>query len=225
MAKAKISEKEELRQENLEQTISKTDKFFNENKKTLWSVFIAVVLVAGLTLAYVKFIYQPKLAEAQAQAFSAEASFCEGNFELALNGDGNNLGFVQIIEEYGSKAGKAVYLYAGICELQLGQYESAISYLKKYNGKDELLSARALACQGDALVGLQKYGEAASMFEKAASEADNVFAAQYLVKAGLAYEKLGNKASALKCFETVEDKYPQSIEAYEIQKHIVRVSE
>lgn len=225
MAKAKISEVEATRQENLEQTISKTDRFFSENKKTLWGILIAAVVIALAFVAYVKFIYQPKVEEAMEQSVAAQNSFQAGNFELALNGDGNSLGFEEIIAEYGNKAGKAMVFYAGICHLQLGNYEEAISYLKKYKGKDEILAARAVACIGDAYVGLEKYSEAVRSFESAASRADNVFAAQYLFKAGLAYEKLGDKAAALKCYKTIEDKYPQSIEAYDIQKYIVRVGE
>ena len=41
----------------------------------------------------------------------------------------------------------------------------------------------------------------------------------------MVYEKLGDKAAALECYKKVEDKYPQSIEAYDIQKYITRVSE
>lgn len=225
MAKAKISEKEELRKENLEQTISKTDKFFNENKKTLWGVLIAAVVIAGGILAYVKFVQEPKMEEAMEQAVAAQNNFQAGNYELALNGDGNALGFVQIIEDYGTKAGKAVYFYAAVCELQLGNYESALTYLKKYNGKDEILAARAIACKGDAYVGLDRFEDAAKAFVEAAAKADNAFAAQYLYKAGLAYEKLGEKVKALDCYKQIEDKYPQSIEAFDIAKSIVRVSE
>ena len=35
MAK-KVKEMEEVRQEAIEQTVSATEKFYNENKKTLW---------------------------------------------------------------------------------------------------------------------------------------------------------------------------------------------
>ena len=74
--------------------------------------------------------------EAMAQTFLAEQYFRADSFALALNGDGNAYGFKKIIDEYGTLAGEAVYFYAGICELQLGQYKNAIDYLKKYDGDD-----------------------------------------------------------------------------------------
>ena len=58
------------------------------------------------------------------------------------------------------------------------------------------MAARALACQGDAYIGLEKYEEAVAAYNKAAAKADNVFAAAYLLKAGIVYEQLGNKAKA-----------------------------
>ena len=183
-----------------------------------------VVIGLGI-LGYHKFIYQPKCAEAMEQAYHAEASFAAGEWELALNGDGNNLGFADLLDEYGAKAGKSLYFNAGVCELQLGNFQSAIDYLSKYKTKEPILGARALACKGDAYVGLENYRSAVECFESAVKKADNVFAATYLVKAGLAYEALGDKASALNCYKKVEDSYPQSIEAYEIAKYIARVSE
>ena len=225
MAQKNLNDKEAQRKENLEQTVSATEQFYNENKKTIWGV-VAAVLVIGLgILAYNKFVYQPKCEEAKQQAYPAEMSFQAGEYELALNGDGNNLGFADIISDYGTKAGKAVYLYAGICELQLGNNEEALSYLKKYNGKEPILAARAKACEGDAYVALGDYEAAVRSYKAAVNVADNIFAAAYLLKEGSALEALNRKEEALACYKTIEDKYPQSLEAYDIAKNIARVAE
>ena len=183
-------------------------------------------MVIGLAiLGYSKFIYTPAVAEAQQAVFPAELNFQNGEFELALNGDGNTLGFAEIIDQYGGKAGKAVYLYAGTCCAQLGNWEEALVYLKKYSGKDPILAARAIALQGDCKAALGEAAQAASLYEKAAAKADNLFAAAYLVKAGQMYQSLGQNDKALKSFQTVKEKYPQSIEGYDIDKYINRVSE
>ena len=134
-----------------------------------------------------------------------------------------NYGFAQVLDEYGNKAGKSMNLYAGICALQLQDYEAAVDYLKKYKGKDPILAARAQACLGDAYVGLQRYDEAVSQFEKAAAVSDNLYAAGYLLKAAVTSEELGNKDKALALYETIKDKYPQSMEAYDIDKYINRI--
>lgn len=225
MAKVNTNEKEAARQENIEQKVSATEQFFNRNSKTIWGTVIAVVVIGLGVLAYSKYVYQPACEEAMAQMFPAENNFQAGEFELALNGDGNVYGFAQVIDEYGAKAGKAVYMYAGICEYNLGNYDSALAYLKKYNGKDPVLAARAIACQGDCFVALEDYASAVKAFEKAAAADDNVFAAGYLVKAGLVYEKLGDNASANALYAKVKESYPQAVESYDIDRFITRTAE
>jgi len=217
--------KEEVRAENVEQGLSKTEQFYENHKGLIWGILCAILLVWLLSMAYNKFIYQPKCAEAQEQTYPAENSFQQGEYELALNGDGNVLGFAQIIDDYGTKAGKAMYLYAGICELQLGNYENAISYLKKYKGKEPILAARARACEGDAYVALEDYNSALAAFKRAVAVSDNDFAASYILKEGLVYEKLGDKSAALECYKSIKDKYPRSVEAFDIDKYISALGE
>lgn len=217
--------KEAERQENIENTISRTEQFFNENGKAIWGTLLALVVIGLGILAYHKYIYIPKCQEAQLQAVPAENAFAAGEYELALNGDGNNLGFAEISEEYGNKAGKAVWFYAGVCELQLGNYDSAISYLKKYKGTEPILAARAAACLGDAYANVEDYSSAVKAYKKAVATADNQFAATYLYKAGIVYEKLGDKAAALACYKQIKDKYPQSVEGYDIDKSIAALED
>lgn len=216
--------KPQVEKETVE-VVSKTELFYNKYKKIIWGA-LAIILIAGLgILGYSKFIYGPQCQEAYAAMYQAENAFQQGNFDVALNGAGNDLGFAQVIEEYGAKAGKSVYLYAGVCALQLDQYEDAINYLQKYSGKDPIMAARALACIGDAQVGLEDYSAAAASYEKAVKVNDNILAAAYLFKAGFAYEALGDKASALKCYKQIKDKYQGSVEAYDIDRYISAVEE
>lgn len=212
-------------QQNVEAAVSSVEQFFKNNGKTFWTIVAAIVVIGLGILCYTKFIYQPKCAEAMKMMYPAELSFQQGEWEIALNGDGNNLGFVDIINEYGNKAGASAYLYAGICNLQLGANEEALQFLGKYAGKDPILNARAESCKGDAYVGMGDYQKAVGCFKKAASTADNVFAAAYLLKAGVTYEALQQPESALECYKQIKDKYPQSIEAYDIDRYITRVAE
>ena len=216
----------EIKNENVEavvEAVSKTEQFFNKNGKLIGGIAAGIVVVAAVVFCWYKFAYQPAVQEAQGQMAYAEENFRKADYELALNGDGNTLGFVQIIDEYGSKAGEAVYFYAGVCELQLGNFESAINYLKSYNGSDAILAARATACIGDAYVGLEDYNKALTYFEKAAKTADNMYAAGYLLKAGAVAEKLGENAKALSFYQTIKNQYPQSMEGYDVDKYIGRI--
>ncbi len=216
----------EIKNENAEavaDALSKTEEFFKNYGKTLLWIVVGVLVVCAACVLWYRLGYQPKKMEAQEQMYPAEANFRSGEYSLALNGDGNVLGFNQIISDYGKKAGKAVYFYAGICSLQLNEYSDAISYLKKYKGKDTILLARAYACVGDAYIGLEDYSQAVKWFEKAADKSDNIFSAAYLLKAGVTCEELGENAKALKYYQTIKDKYPQSMEGYDIDKYISRI--
>mgnify|MGYP002510904520 FL=1 len=211
------------RAEAVVEAVSKTEQFFEKNGKLLSIISVAVIVACAAVFCWHKFINQPKIAEAQGQMALAEENFRTGDYELALNGDGNVLGFVQILDEYGTKAGKSVKFYAGVCELQNGNWEQAINYLESYKGNDAILAARAKACIGDAYVGLEDYQKALGCFEKAAATIDNMFAAGYLLKAGAVAEKLGQNDKALSYYEQIKDQYPQSMEAYDIDKYIGRI--
>ena len=214
---------QELRQQNIAEAVSKSEIFFQKYGKIIYGCVAAVLLIALAILAYNRFIYQPKKAEAQKAMYVAEQTFADGNFELALNGDDNDMGFEEIIDTYGKKAGEAVYMYAGACALQLGDFDKAIKYFKEYAGEDKILLARAQAGIGDALVGLEDYNGAIAAYEKAANVIDNIYVAGYLLKAGQVAEELGDKDKALACYKKIKDQYPQAPEAMDIDKYITRI--
>lgn len=204
--------------------VSKFEAFLKKYQTVIYSVIGAIVVIGVAFFCYHRFVYVPAVEEAQAQMATAEANFAAKEYDLALNGDGNAMGFGEIIDEYGSKAGAAVYLYAGICEYHAANYDQAISYLKSYKGKDSILSARALACIGDCYVAKEDLKAGLDWYKKAATTADNMFAATYLLKAGVVAEELGDSALALGFYKQIKDKYPQSIEGYDIDKYISRIS-
>ncbi len=214
---------QETTEQKVEQATVQSMKFIEKYKKQMLSGVIAVVVIALAFFAYDKFYKEPRHQDALAQMFAAEQYFRTDSFALALNGDGNSLGFEDIIKEYGKNAGAAVYMYAGISAMHLNEYEKAIGFLKKYNGEDPILKARALCNIGDCYAGLANLNEAAGYYMKAAAEADNIYAANYLLKAGIMYEESGNKAEALKQYQKIKDSYPQSEEGFQIDKYIERV--
>ena len=214
---------QELRQQNIAEAVSKSELFFQKYGKIIYGCVAAVLLIALAILAYNRFVLQPKKAEAQEELFRAEQKFAQGDYELALNGDDNNLGFEDIIAKYGTKGGESVYLYAGACALQLGQFDKAIEYFKKYDGGDKILLSRAQAGIGDALVGLEDYKGALAAYEKAAATVDDLFAAGYLLKAGMVAEEMGDKDKALSLYKEIKDQYPQAPEAMDIDKYITRI--
>ena len=215
--------KQETQNEQVSTAVSGVEEFFKKNQKWIeWALIALLVIIFGI-FAINRWVVAPARVEAQGQMFQAEQQFRADNFETALNGDGNILGFNDIIANYGKKAGKSVYLYAGLCNLQLGNNEEAINYLKKYNVKDKIMMGRAYCALGDAYSNLKDYANALSYYKKAAALDDNILAANYLLKAGLVCEETGDTDSALKFYKEIETKYPQTLEGVDIQKYISRI--
>ena len=59
MAKENLKEQEKLKQEKVEEKVSAIEKFFNENKKLIWSCLGVLVLIGLLILSYQKFYLGP----------------------------------------------------------------------------------------------------------------------------------------------------------------------
>ncbi|MDR1680573.1 MAG: tetratricopeptide repeat protein [Prevotellaceae bacterium] len=205
-------------------TLSKAEQFLEKHKNTLLYALIAVVAVISVYFGYQRLYKVPLQDEARGQMFMAEQYFRVDSFALALNGDGNAYGFLQIRDEYGSHAGKILPFYIGCCQLHLGQYEEAIASLQSYKGTDEIVAARALACIGDAYAELGNLDEACSWFLKAANFRDNQYAARYLKKAATIREAQGNTAAALKLYEQIKLNYSQTAEGREVDKFIARLT-
>jgi tetratricopeptide (TPR) repeat protein len=158
--------------------------------------------------------------EAQKQMFQAIYYFEADSLSLALNGDGNNLGFIDIIEEFGfSDAAKLANYYAGVCYLKQGNFETAILYLEDFSSSDLLVQARAYCLLGDAHMELQKYSDAAKLYKKAANYKPNkYFSPSYWMKAALAYEKANDIESAKEAYQQVIDNYFDSPEYQNARK-------
>ncbi|MDR2293476.1 MAG: tetratricopeptide repeat protein [Prevotellaceae bacterium] len=221
MSKNTKKEKENL--QAVGEALGKGEKFLAENKTKIIRITASVIVVIIVIFGYIHFVEKPRANAAQEQISAAQRYFEIDSFNLALNGDGINLGFNEIIDEYGStKAGSLAHFYAGFCNLHLGDFEEAISQLKNFNEKDEILQARAYCGIGDAYVELEQYDDAASYFMKAANYRENEFSAAYLMKAGLAYEQLGKYAEALEAYKKIKTRYSKTVESQEIDKYIER---
>lgn len=211
--------------ENIESALSRTEQFLENNQKGVTTVFIFILIIIGGFLAFRKYYINPKEEEAQEQMFMAERYFEMDSVQTALDGDGNYLGFLDIIDEYKiTKTGRLARYYTGICYLKMGYYEDAIEYLKKFKTKSKVVGPIAVGAIGDAYVELQELEEGLSYYLKAAKLNDNQFSTPiYLIKAGLVYEELGEYESALEVYEKIERDYPNTQEGRQVIKYIARV--
>ena len=200
-------------QEVVNQTLSKSEEFINKNKNYLILFFgIITISIAGFSIfSYLK---SNQNVNAQNEMFQAVYYFEKDSLVQALNGDGNNYGFLEIIDEYSlSEAANLSRFYAGASYLKLGNYQNAINYLDQFSSSDLLVQARAYSLIGDAYVELEDFENAIYYFEKASSENPNqFFTPSYLLKLALVYEEVSDLKSAIKSYETIISDFKDSPE-------------
>lgn len=210
---------------NVEDALTKSEIFIEQNRNKILIAIAGIAVIVLGYFAYNKYVSEPKENEAQAKMFRAEFAFEKDSFNLALNGNANQAGFLQIIEDYGSTtSGNLAHYYVGICYLNLGKFEDAITHLKKYDGSDVMVRSVALGAQADALVELGKIEEATELYVKAAGQSENTFTSPiYLMKAGACFEETSKFDKALEVYKKVRKDFFQTNEGREIDKHITRV--
>ncbi len=210
----------------VERALTTAEFFFEKNAKLISIIFGAAVVIALLLLATHRFYTIPNENKAKEQIFSAEQYFEKDSFNLALNGDGNYPGVLDIIDNYGrTPAGNLAKYYAGISYLHLGKYKEAISYLEDFKTDDLLLKPVATGSIGDAYAELGNKEKALKYYTEAAAVKTNNFTTPvYLLKEGRMYESMGNKEKALATYQTIKDKFGDSNEGRLVEKYIARLT-
>jgi tetratricopeptide (TPR) repeat protein len=208
---------------NVEQTLTRTEQYLEENYKTLLIGLGVIVVMVGIVWLG-KLYLNKRNDEAQSQIYQAEKYLEMDSLKLALNGDGNYLGFLEIAKDYKfTNSGNLARYSAGICYLHLGEYQEAIDFLNKYSKKDKVIGSLAIGAIGDAYVELGDLDKGVSKYIEAADFAKNSFNTPvFLMKAGELYELNGKYSEALKVYERIENEYPESTEGTTIDKYIAR---
>ena len=223
MAKKKTDKTEE-QFAVVEETLTRTEQWVENNQKTLSTIVFAIVGVIALYLAFDKFYVDPINEEAQQELFKSVSYFEADSFNLALNGVNGEYGLLDIIVDYGStEAGNLANYYAGVCFLKTGDNESAIDYLSDFSSDDEVVSSVAYGSMGDAYMNTGEFDNAINYWTKAAFNSKNDFTTPiYLKRAAMALEEDGNLDRALEYYTIIQKEYSNSDEARDIDKFITR---
>ncbi len=222
MSKKDINQDSNL--EVVEGALTRTEQFIEDNQKSLTYVVGVIVLIVAAYLGAQKFYIAPLEEEARSSMFVAEQYFQKDSFNLAIDGDGNNWGFIDIMNDYKlTKSANLAKYYTGISYLRLGEYEEAISYLKKFKSSDIMVGTIAIGAIGDAYAEMEEFDKAISQYEKAANNKSNDFTTPiYLIKAAQLHEELGNYKKAISLYETIKADYPKSQEGKSADKYITK---
>lgn len=231
MAKRKQNQKQLKQQEetlvDIVEARDQAQDFLEKYQNYILITLGAVALLFGGILAYNNLYKAPKQKEAVEQMHQAEFQFQRDSFILALtNPGGGYSGFLDIIENYGgTPAANTAHYYAGVCYLNLGQYEAAISYLEDFSPRGKLLPMMKFGALGDAYAELNEFDKALSFYKKAAAAEDNATLTPYFLrKVAMLHEKQGNKKESLKVYTQLKEEYFNSAYGKEAEKYIERLN-
>lgn len=211
--------------EAIAEKLQGAETWAERHPKTIIGIAVAIALIVG---GYFGFQYYKdnQNEEAQQEMFQAVYYFEADSLDLALNGDGNNLGFKDIISEYKfTDAANVANFYTGAIYLKKGEFELARLYLQDFSADDLLVQARAYSLIGDTYMEEGKYEEAAEYYEKAADYKPNkYFTPSYLMKAALAYEKSNQTEKAVAAYDEIINNYFESPEYQNARKLKARLT-
>jgi len=219
---------------SLDEGASKTEEWVADNQKYILIGISVIVLVVLAYLAYNSFIQEPKEIKAANAMYQAQQYFDEAIaastetkdslYTLSLHGGEAQLGFQEIISNYGgTKSGNLARYYAGFAYLNTGAYQEAIDQLDDFKSDDELLGPLALGGIGDAFVQLGQLEEGLSYYEKAAKVKENGYTTpKFLIKAGLLALELGKSDLATQYLEQVSADYAKAAKDSKVAVYLAK---
>jgi TolA-binding protein len=207
--------------------IKTIESWYEHNRKMVLYAALGIVAVVVGFWAYNNLWKGPDIKKANDAIFRAQTYFGMDSIKWALEGEGNNMGFVKIAKKYGSTpAGNLSKYYAGICYLKLGDYKKAESYLNDFDGKGPMVTNVAKGALGDALMEQGKTDDAIKQYLAASEDEKNMLLSPiYLERAGMAYEMANKPAEAQKIYRQLKDKFPQSSQAQNMDKNLARLGD
>ena len=226
LAKKKKLSKKQIKEDKLVTSYYQATRFIEENQSKLISaaVVIAVVIVGVI-------LYTNKLEADNQEATAAMAKvmplFQAGNYQQAIDGTPGTdvIGFKQIAEDYsGTEQGELAKIYLANSYYFLGQFDSAYEYYEDYSGDIPLFKATAIAGQAGVLVQKEDFERAAELYNEAAQISENNPAnADYLLKAGINYIKVGKLAEAKRVLNKVKNEYTNSQAFRKVDRYLAQI--
>ena len=187
-------EKDTNKELEVEEIVSRSEQFIENNSKKIIYGIIALALVVGAVLGIKHGYLIPQEKKAAAAMFKGEQYFAKDSFNLALNGNGADyekaLDLLKSFSGSDDMISPAITGLIGDCYVNMGNVKEGISYFEK----------------------------------AAKQASNEVISPTYLKKAGIAYESLKQYGDAVKAYTTIKEKYFNSMEASDIDKYITRAS-
>lgn len=203
------------------------NNFWEKYKNIILGILAAIILIVAGWLIYKNYFLKPKEERAVEAMFKAEEYFRNDSLTLALNGDGQNKGFLNVIKNFdGTKAANLAHFYAGIIYLRTNDFNNAVKHLKDFSTDSKQIQMLAFGRLGDAYSEQGKKEEAVNNYKKAGNyfPEDEVNSSEFLFRAGYLLESMGKNKEAVDVYKEIKEKYPKTEKGFSIDKYIYRLS-
>lgn len=226
----KIGAKKEIQSQKKDNIVTKTVTFFNKYQKIVYGILIGLMVVILAILAFNKFYLKPKNERGAALIVKPIEYYSRGfqmgdtaSFNLALEGDDENEGFIDIASGYKmTKVGNSAKYFAGLCYLQMGEKQDALDYFLKFRKKENVYWYNCQALIGD-IYDDEGDSENAIKYYKKAVKGDNpYFTPNNLFKLAQMYERNDNWESALEAYQRIESEFYQQYQLMGIDRYLER---
>ena len=223
-----MSEKKNVKEaQPTDDVVVKAKDFWAKNSRLIIGIGSALILLVGGFFVYKNLIQKPKEQKAIDAMFKAEDYFRKDSVNLALNGDGQNVGFLRIISKYsGTRAANLAHFYAGSCYLKLNDNANAVKQLKKFSTDAKQIQQRAYKLLGDALADQGKNAEALDYYKKAArhfeKDQENSSEALFLA-AYFADRVMKNQKEAISLYKELKEKFPRTQRGFQADNYLAQL--
>jgi hypothetical protein len=212
-----------------EEVIIKAKDFWAKYSKLILGVGTVLIVGIGGFFVYKNFFQKPKEQKAAEAMFKAEDYYRKDSVNLALNGDGQSLGFLKIISRYsGTDAANLAHFYAGSCYIKLDDNANAIKQLKDFSTDAKQIQQRAYKLLGDASADLGKNEDALDYYKKAArhfEEDQNNSAEALFMAAYFADRVMKNQKEAISLLKELKEKFRNTQQGLDADKYLAQLGE
>lgn len=186
--------------------ITTTEAFIEKNKKTLIYAITGIIVVILAIFGISKWNANRNV-KANEMMFAAEQYMAQGQFDIALNGNAEHAGLLEVADKYScTKAGNRAKYAAALCYLHTEKYAEAIDMLKSYKGKDKLTPLFQEINLGNCELEQGNNKAAIKHYEKAIKNAENYdeILTYAMFLNGMAYSIDGNNDKANEMFKQIK---------------------
>lgn len=206
--------------DNLNDTLTGLGSKVQNNQKIIFIVTGILALIVLGVLVYIYAFRDPKIQAGNEEIGQADIELALGNDSIALEQ------YMAVANKHGYDAGNRAALQAAILLYQKGSYEEALTYLKKFTAKEELIGPAAYSLEGDCYVNLDQLDNAVEAFKKAIDKSNDnpAYTPFFMLKLARVYREQGKYAEEADIYQTIMKDYPLYGEKnrIEIRKYLER---